>query len=401
MINAGVIGSTLNFDHIEFEQNKLHSSHFKYYRLHHHHHRRHYNHHSPHYRQHYHRVKIVSLTSTFLIQLFIATTIMAASSNPSVAMNILNDHIHVHDIDVRFAERMRSQISPKIFLNENRPSLRVSEEYRIMKIPFVSRRPIEAATKFTVNQNQNQSTQHLTLQSDRTVSCICTTHKLKCMRLCMSERKYVKKLHKRMPIERSKSSKIHAKDSTLIFGGGGGGSSSVWNNNGTQSNQRNHAFPSSEMSAMKSRETIFSRIPIQLHGNHTIPSNVHRMNHYIHATSSDFSQLSATGVDPIRRVGLNIENIQASNSNQMLLFIVNADESAAAMNASAKHNRNDVSHEYKIGHVKRKIRSISMPSQPHVDGLTKEQTTLANEMTIGSTFNGAHLQNNTLTVSSK
>lgn len=76
-----------------------------------------YVHHHPHC---YHR-QYITFTSSFLVQLFIATTIMATSPDTSVAMNVLNDRIHVHE---EFAEISESQVrsssieNHQIILNE-------------------------------------------------------------------------------------------------------------------------------------------------------------------------------------------------------------------------------------------------------------------------------------------
>lgn len=424
MIETSAVSSTWNLEHIEQKQTELHSSDFKYYQ-HHYHQQFHHRH-----RCHYHRVKIVSLSSTFLIQLFVATTIMASSSNPSIAMNILNDHIHAHETDgIRSAERMRSQSidSPKIFLNENRPLPRdVSEKYRNIKIPFVPR-PIATMTKFTVNHNQSMKYAPPSMppppsQFDPAISCICTNHKLKCMRLCSNEKKYTKKLHKRIPFDRQKMPKLHLKSSTLIFGG-----SLSRNSNGTQSNQRrNHMFPSSsELSTIKFHEKIHFRTPNELHENLTIPSNVYQMknpNHVMHAKlfnatqSQSQSPSSTITFDPFRSIGKSAKNIYTSNkqmdTNKMLLFIVNADE-VGVMNAnSSKHNLNDRKR-YKSDKTKRKIRSI-LPLQSdastlnqrnvNINGMTKGEIAHTNGTSrelIGSTNGASHLKNNTLTVSSK
>lgn len=445
MIETSAASSCWHLEHIEPEQQtESRSSDFKY---HHHHHKHNHNHRRYRHRlrHHFHRVKIVSLSSTFLIQLFVATTIMASSSNPSVSMNILNDHIHVHNADIRSVERsMRSQSidSPKIFLNENRPLPRtVGEKYRNMKIPFISTRPIATMTKFTVNQNQ--SSRHTSpppppppsppaplsspFQSDPAIACYCPYHKLKCMRLCSNEKKYTKKSHKRTPYDRQKMPKLHVKSSTIVFGGGGGGgggsSGFLRNSNASQSIQRrNHAFASSnsEMLTTKFYEKEHIRTPTNdaFHKNRTIRSNAYPIrnhNHYMLGTQSP----SMIAFDPHRNSRKNVKMIHASPSNQMditemLWSIVNADESmaASAMNAnSTKHNVNDRKR-YKIGNVKRRARSILplrsdastlTPNQRVVNtnGTNKGQTTHTNATSreiIGSTFGIPHLNNNTWTM---
>lgn len=68
----------------------------------------------------YHR-QYITFTSSFLVQLFIATTIMATSPDASVAMNVLNDRIHVHEELAKFSEsqvRSSSIENHQIILNE-------------------------------------------------------------------------------------------------------------------------------------------------------------------------------------------------------------------------------------------------------------------------------------------
>lgn len=369
MIETSAAASCWNCERIEPEQEtELHLSDFEYH--HHHHHRHQHIHHRYRHHHHYQRVKTVSIAWTFLFQLFVATTIAASSSNPSVSMNILNDHFHVHNTDIRSAEHsMRSQSidSPKIVLNENRPLPRiVSEKYRNMKIPFVSSRPGDTMAKSTVDQSQSMrhalqptppSPLPSPLQSDAAISCYCPHHKFKCMRICSNEKKYTKKSHKRMPYDRPKVSALHVKSSTLIFGsgggGGGGGSGSgtsnlLRNSNASQPIQRrNHAFSSSEMSAAKFHEKLHIRTSTnnELHKNRTVRSNAHQMdnrNHVMHATQSP----SPIAFEANRNFGVNAKKNHASSSNQMdinelLLLVVNADESvvASVMNATTtKHN---------------------------------------------------------------
>lgn len=409
MIEASGTSSCWNFEHIEPEQQtELHSSDFKYHHHHHHIHHRH------RHRHHYHRIKIVSLSSTFLVQLFVATTIMASSSNPSVSMNILNDHIHIHNADIRSAERsMRSQSidASKIFLNENRPLPRiVSEKYRNMKIPFVSSRPIATMAKSPVNQNQ--STRHTSkpppppsppaplaspLQSDPAISCYCPYHKSKCMRLCS------KKLHKRIPYDRQKVPKLHVKSSTIVFGGGS--TSFLHNSNASQSLQRrNHAFSSSnsEMSTTNFDERMHIRTPTsdESHKSRATRSNVFQMNsqiHHMHVTQSP----STIAFDPHRNFGENAKMIHASPGNQMditkmLLFIVNADVSMAAsamITNGTKHNVN----RYKSGNVKRKTRSI-LPLQSDASALTSNQRIVNTTGTSKEIIGISHLNNSTPTI---
>lgn len=386
---------TWNLEHNQLKQTELHSiSDYNHLNHHHHHH-----HTEPHHRYHYHRLKIVSLTSTIFIQLFIATTIMASASNPSVAMNILNDQIHVHNINVRRSvEHVQSIESPKIFLNEIRPLPRVSsEKYQDMKIPFVSQ---STTIKFN-NVKQNQSTKYTTspspssqpppplpLQSDTVVPCTCTNHKLKCLRMCSNEKKYVKRVHKRIATAtRQKQPKLLVKSSTLIFGG-----SFVRNSSIIKSSQRHNHAPS----------------PPETHENRTNPNNMHR-NHNTYTTIVSIPQSAPTiafSTNNRSVINQNLGNAYTSNRNtkmdinQMLLYLMNADESTVAMidASTTKHHTivtNDGKH-FKRAVAKRKIRSI-MPVQR--DASTPNNT--SNEIINGQPFDVLRTISNTLAVSSK
>lgn len=401
MIDTSALESTWHFEHSERKQSELRLSDFEYYRLHHHLHHHHHHHHHSHHRHHYHRVKIMSLTTTFLIQLFIATTIMASASNPSVAMNILNDQIHVHNAPVRPAERFHvpSVGSPKIFLNENRPLPRVNtEKYQSMKMPFV-------ATIKSINEmKQNQSTKYtppqppplLSLQTDAMVSCICSNQKKKskCMRVCANERKYEKKLHKRMSaFERPILLSLPVKSSTLIFGG-----SFAHNSSGTKSNQRHNRATSSTT---------------EWHGNQTTNAShaQHRMKKpilHIYATmTNNTTQLSSAPIasDPNDRYidDKQPQNVHTSNNsidfNQMLLFIMN-DESSSMQSNATNYHRNIINNEERrlksAVNVIRKIRSTLPRQSDGASSLPIHREANANRTTKGQTTPANHPSKETI-----
>lgn len=80
----------------------------------------------------YHQPKCITLTSSFFVHLFIATTIVASQPDQSVAMNILNDRNDIHEE----AQVLASVEMHTIVLNEKLSSHKSNAKGRSMAIPF-------------------------------------------------------------------------------------------------------------------------------------------------------------------------------------------------------------------------------------------------------------------------
>lgn len=202
-----------------------------------------YVHHHHHYYC-YHR-KHVTFTSSFLVQLFIATTIMATSPDASVAMNVLNDRIHVHE---ELAEISESQVRPssienhQIILNEKHhypskllqsssPSLSSSSTFKLQKLNAKGQSTHEPIAyeikahhlmaKHVLNKDQSNGV-HGNLNG-RMCDCLHGMWKkfqsLSCIEICSVNRLHSKKFkRKRKLIKRNSMVEYeHSECLTLIY----------------------------------------------------------------------------------------------------------------------------------------------------------------------------------------
>lgn len=377
-----------------------------------HHHNRHQHHHHYQNRHHYKHHKYITFTLSFLVHLLIATTIMAASPDHSVAMNVLTDRIHVREELSDIADpQVLSKTSienHQIILNEKIPSLSLSsssssnklngEGQSMKKAHFEIKAHRPALPKHTINRDQSNNLQ----ENHNSRMCNCshgkwaTFQRSNCMEICSENVLHSKKFKRnRKPTKRkSMEKREHAQCLTLIY------RMDAISNNRTQSNKIIVPNQSSGMVLKFHRKPIQRKTIDRFNGkassndgnayetnkHHQIDStatNFHKMGFHLDATVPTPTPIPAAPASHL----VNFKNIYAQNKRMK--------------NNAAAHDKNvdnAIMLKYEIidsngsRNVKRKARSIpaqtttKMPSnQFNGKSWAKWQTTRQQNATLTTT----------------
>lgn len=363
--------------------------------------------------RHYAYTKCLPLKSSFVMQLFIATSIMASTSpNPSV--NILNDRINNGQSLVDFVSETRPEsIEEQILLNEHEPLLaskKVNNKGHSWSKALTSSssssvssatQPFMTVTELAVSKDKSK----YPLSCNNPVSCVCTNRKSSCWKMCehaqqhnsknQQHNRFINRMCKHKQDDemgRVHTGPEHVKSSTLIFG-------NTVIKNGVKSNQHHALIQSIGMHAAK--------FHVKPHNNRTTHSQL--------KANRKLYNRNAHGINKGSRIHASFHSHKINSHSEM------TDENVQIMNANRSNRietdktlrpnekiRNAM--EQTVNNVKRKTRSVidsvQFERRDVKDAFkwqvsrknAKRRETTANE-SIGSSFGGNGITD--LTVSSK
>lgn len=329
---------------------------------------------------HYAYAKCLTLKSTFVIQLFIATSIMASTS-PDPSVNILNDHINVHQPFVDFVTEKRPEsIEEQILLNEQRPLLsskKLNNKGHSWSMALSSSSTVRKdKSKYPLSSNNNP--------------CVCTNRKSSCLRMCDHAQQHIPKRQQHNRCinrmckhkQNAEIGRVHAepdlmKSSTLIFG-------NTVIKNGVQS--------ISKMARNQSIGTHAGKVHVKPHNNHTTHSQLN--------VNRTFHNRNAHGINKSSRIHASFHSHKINNHSENAQIMNAKRNNRIDANKTLQMNEEKINNvEQTVNNVKRTTRSVTDPMQSERhdvnDALNWQVSrknanrieTTVNE-SIGSTFGG-------------
>lgn len=319
--------------------------------------------------------RCITYTSSFFMQLFILTIIMAKTLDRSVAMDILNDHSTSDNVDENVLLAAINPHRHQIVLNEKLPPQKVNHrDYGSMTMPLASK-SYGLMAEHTANRDQSKLVRENIIAS----LCNCSNgkstkfHMSNCMQICDRQQQQHRQPHsnkfkrkRKQSINQKKFAQEH-EHLTLIYG-----IDAI--SNSTQSKQRIVPNQSSEMTAVKFKRkspTFYHRqhytnldaVTIRIDEKSLNNSNAHETNKPNHNQIKASTNLQQMTFYSDKQLG-NFQNIDIKNNR--LPYIDDATDEFNVV------NNNKIVQSSVGKNVERKTRSIENDGK---DGYSESEET--------------------------